>query len=218
MLRVASLYSGVKHVQIPMPMYDNNPRFGVDDQYVSTAQRVSDLLWETCGHDLSSIPDAYLETLYHEYSDGRVSQLPLLNKLNLGDAPTYEEFSEAVRHLTYGEVNPTPFEYVEEIPAYKLGQQPDLDFSEFNLDDEYSFAEEDMGPKVEKFLKKVISSVYTDGVTRVTDKSGKPPSAANNFLMSEDGSEFTGLFFDAVGKKKFPFKISESGGNWNISY
>lgn len=199
-------------------MYDSNPRFGVDDQYVSSARRVSDLLWETCGHDLSSIPNGYLENLYHEYSDGRVSLLPLLNKLNLGEDPTYEEFSEAVHHLIRGEENPIPFEDVLEIPAHKLGEEPDLDFSEFNLDDEYSFAEGDMGAKVESFLKKVIASIYTDGVTRVTDRNGKPPSEANNYLMNEDGTEFSGLFFDAVGKKKFPFRISESGGKWSISY
>ena len=199
-------------------MYDVNPKFGIDDQYVSSASRVSDMLWETCGHDLSSIPDAYLENLYHEYSDGRVSQLPLLNKLNLGDNPTYEEFSEAVFCLIQGSEDPIPFEDVLEIQAHKLINKPDLNFSEFNLEDEFSFAEGDMGGKVESFLKKVIGTVYTDGVTRVTDSKGQPPSESNNFLMDEDGTEFSGLFFDAVGRKKFPFTIKETNGNWSIKY
>jgi hypothetical protein len=47
---------------------------------------------------------------------------------------------------------------------------------------------------------------------------GKPPSEENNFLMNEDGTEFKGLFFDAVGKKKFPFRLSESNGKWSVEY
>jgi hypothetical protein len=199
----------------PNSVIDANPKFGADQSYASTAARVAETLWEACGGDVSTIPQHYLDQLAYTYSDGRQSLLPALDRLSFDEDLTFEEFSESVAELIEGSYGVTPDD-ITEIPVGKLLSQPErMDFSEFDTED---FAEGDMGPKVQSFLKKVISSVYTDGVTRVTDQNGKPPSEENNFLMSEDGTEFSGLFFDAVGKKKFPFKISEKGGKWSILY
>lgn len=196
-------------------VFDTNPKFGADYEYATTAARVAESLWETCGGDVSIIPQYYLDQLAYTYSDGRESLLPALDRLTFGQTPTFDEFSEAVAELIYGSSSVSP-EAVSEIPVSKLlGEPQGIDFSEFDSED---FAESDLGPKVQTFLKKVISSVYTDGVTRVTDKNGQPPSEENNFLMNEDGTEFSGLFFDAVSKRKFPFKISEKGGKWSILY
>jgi hypothetical protein len=61
-----------------------------------------------------------------------------------------------------------------------------------------------------------------DGVTSVTDAQGNPPNAANNYLLSSDGKQFTGIFYDSAPNEKakqFPFVISEKGqGKWMISY
>jgi hypothetical protein len=79
-----------------------------------------------------------------------------------------------------------------------------------------------MSEKMELFLKKVISSVYLDGVTEVTDMQGNPPNTANNYLLSPDGKQFVGVFYDSPPNeqsKSFPFVISEkSDGQWQIKY
>jgi len=79
-----------------------------------------------------------------------------------------------------------------------------------------------MSDKMETFFKKVIASVYLDGVTEVTDPQGNPPNTANNYLLAEDGKSFSGVFYDSPPNeqaKKFPFTITEkSDGKWQISY
>ncbi len=198
-------------------MFDTNPKFGADQNYAATAARVADTLWEACGGDVSTIPQYYLDQLAYEYSDGRESLLPALDRLTNGDEPIgYEEFSEAVATLIQGSSSYGPNDVVE-VPIGKLLDEPAQDFSEFDFDS-VDFAEGDMGPKVAKFLAKVISSIYTDGVNRVTDQNGKPPSEENNFLMSPDGTEFKGLFFDTVGMKKFPFSLKDKNGKWTLQY
>jgi hypothetical protein len=218
MLRVVFLYLTGKTIKISSAsVIDSNPKFGADQNYANTAARVAETLWEACGGDVSTIPQYYLDQLAYEYSDGRVSLLPALDRLTSDDGMDYEEFSEAVAELIQGSYSYSPDEIVE-VPVSKLlGEPPAQDFSEFDWDS-MDFAEGDMGKKVGTFLSKVISSIYTDGVTRVTDAQGNPPSPENNFLMNEDGTEFKGLFFDAVGKKKFPFRLKESNGKWSVEY
>jgi hypothetical protein len=138
---------------------------------------------------------------------------------------------------------------VIEVPAGNLQFEiePDYDFSEFDFADEVIaegavaespegvVAEEEvteksvptqqpdaMSEKMETFLKKVIASVYLDGVTEVTDREGNPPNAANNYLLEPDGKSFTGIFYDSPPNeqaKQFDFVISEkSDGKWQIEY
>lgn len=202
---------------------DRNPHFGGDEQFELSARRVADMLWETSRGDLGQIPRNYLETLGYEYSDGTVSILNLLDKVEFSEENSYEEFSEVFEHLV--RVNPTEwpsFDSIVSIPADKLlyGIEPEpFEFSEFDWD----FADPvDMSKKMELFFKKIISSVYTDGVTSVTDADGNPPSVKNKYLMSEDGKSFSGIFYDAPRgekSKKFSFKIAENKkGVWEIRY
>ena len=196
-------------------MFDSNPKYGADQNYATTAARVAETLWDACGGDVRTIPQYYLDQLAYEYSDGRSSLLPALDRLKSDGGMDYEEFSEAVATLIQGSSAYGPDDVVE-IPLGKVtGEVEELDFSEF---DSFDFAEGDMGSKVNKFLSKVIASVYTDGVNRVTDRNGNPPSEENNFLMNEDGTEFSGLFYDVVGKKKFPFKLTDNDGQWSVEY
>jgi hypothetical protein len=108
--------------------------------------------------------------------------------------------------------------------------EPDFDFSEFDFAEE-EVVEEDitvdqtvdqLSSKMELFFKKVISSVYLDGVTEVTDAQGNPPNSSNNYLMAPDGKSFSGIFHDSPPNEKtrnFPFVISENqGGAWQIKY
>jgi hypothetical protein len=196
---------------------DRNPRFGEDQSFSEGARRVTDLLWET-----STFSKSYLETLRHEFSDGKVSMLELIDRVDLGPDATYEDYCEVVDSLM--RVDPTHWPDPDSVYSvstnrlqYEL-QPATEDYSEFT---EFDFAEEEMGSKMEKFLRKVISTVYLDGVGRVTDNKGKPPSEDNNFLLSDDGKEFSGVFFDSrqPKEKHYPFTITEkSDGQWSIRY
>lgn len=201
---------------------DRNPYFGRDENFENSARKVADMLWEASKGNLQAIPSNYVESLGHEYLDGSVSLLNLLNKVSL-PGKTYEEFSEVVEHLLYTKASDWPAEdSILEIQSEKLlyeVESEEFDFSEF----EFDFAEpEDVSDKVELFLKKVISSVYLDGVSSVTDKDGNPPNISNRYLMSTDGKSFSGTFYDKSDKskvKKFDFEIKEgSKGDWQIKY
>jgi hypothetical protein len=201
---------------------DRNPYFSQDDQFVASALKAIDVLWEATGGDFSETPQSYLAYLNHTYSDGSVSMLPQLSKVDFSEDTTYEEFFSAAKALI--KVNPGEWpepEFTEQIQSSKLIHElnSDLDFSE----EDWDFADGgNMSKKMELFFKKVIASVYLDGVTSVTDKNGNPPNEANNYLMAPDGKSFSGIFYDSppdATAKKFPFKISEkSDGKWQIKY
>jgi hypothetical protein len=227
--------------------YDRNPKFGEDRAFADGAKRATDLLWETTGGDLASFPKSYLENLRHEYAEGNVSMLELIDRVDLGPDATYEDYCEIVESLLERDPNLWPEnldDVVEVVPSHLRHEiEPDYDFSEFDFADEVieesTIAEgpegavvdegvaaervpDPLSEKMEMFFKKVISSVYLDGVTEVTDAQGNPPTSANNYLMAPDGKSFSGVFYDAPPNekvRKFPFVISESqNGAWQIKY
>ena len=217
--------------------FDRNSRFGVDASYESSARRVADLLWETTKGDLSSVPQSYLETFRHDFSDGNLSMLEFIDRVNLGADATYEDYCEAVDKLMSVPPSSWPKNldnediYAVYPSELKYNIEPDYDFSEFDFADELIAEEEvvtegqpaadPLSSKMELFFKKVISSVYLDGVGSVTDVNGNPPNAANNYLMAPDGKSFTGKFYDqaAAEGKEFPFQIMEDqSGTWTIKY
>lgn len=201
---------------------DLNPKYGQDSYNAETAKRVSDMLWEATGGNPSAIPDGYLDALRFEYSDGTISALNLISVADLPENPTYEEFKEAVDTLLKVDPNVIPDTEVDEIQLSKLDYEFTEDFIEFS-EEEFDFADEsDMSSKMETFWKKIISSVYLDGVTSVTDTEGNPPNSMNNYLFSPDGKTISGIFYDSppgIEAKKFPFKIVEgSNGKFTITY
>jgi hypothetical protein len=229
--------------------YDRNPKFGQDQAYAEGARRVADLLWETTDGELPAFPKSYLEELRYEFADGKLSMMEFIDRVDLGPEATYEDYCEIVDALLDVDSGRWPeLDGIVEIrPSHILhAVEPDLDFSEFGFAEE-EVAEEAVaakGPgeevieegateetiptdpalseKMELFFKKVISSVYMDGVTDVTDIQGNPPNASNNYLMAPDGKSFSGIFYDdpsGRGGKKFPFTITENQqGTWQIKY
>lgn len=200
--------------------FDRNPKFGADQSFSEGARRVTDLLWKTTGGDFSEYPRSYLETLRHEFTDGRISMLELIDRIDLGPDATYDEYCEVVDALM--SVDPSQWPDPDSVVQVQSGKLDfELESEPFDFD-EFDFSEGDMSTKMETFLKKVIASVYLDGVTDVTDKEGNPPNEANNYLMAADGKSFSGMFYDATPgekAKQFPFTISEKAdGNWQISY
>ena len=196
---------------------DRNPKFGADAQFAEGARRVADMLWETTGGDVSAFPKSYLENLRHDYADGRVSMLELMDRVDLGPDATYEEYCEVFDALLDADPAQWPDpDSVLEVRSEKLLGNPE-DFSEV-----FEFAEgsEDLSHKVETFLKKVLASIYTDGVSEVTDEDGDPPNESNNYLLSDDGEEFHGVFYDKGGSstKEFPFRIYSTNGKWSVEY
>jgi len=218
--------------------FDRNPKYGKDQHFSEGARRVADFLWENAGKDLSAYPCSYLENLRHEYSDGKVSMLELIDRVDLGPDATYEDYCEVIDQLLYTDLTkfpnvPATIEIQPSHLQFEL-DDPEFDFSEFDFAEEVVAEEEimeepvstqvpdPMSAKMEMFLKKVIASVYRDGVTEVTDVQGNPPTAANNYLLNEDGKSFSGIFYDSPPNeqaKQFPFEISEkSDGVWQIKY
>jgi hypothetical protein len=178
-------------------------------------------LWEMLGGHLENLPEDYCEQFGYTFDNGNISLISHLAKVDYIADLSKEDFSELVDYMS--EVDPADWpdpEAIEEILYERLGKAEEISFSEGELD----FAENnDYGPKVEAMLKKVISTVYRDGVARVVNTDGKPPSAENNFLMSEDGTTFQGVFITGKGpegkRANYPFTIKESGeGKWQITY
>lgn len=227
--------------------FDRNPKFGKDRAFADGAKRVADLLWETTGGDLTSFPRSYLENLRHEYAEGSVSMLELIDRVDLGPDATYEDYCEVVEILLERDPGLWPEDLddvVEVVPSHlRYEIKADYDFSEFDFADEVIGEEvvesgpqgtmveegvaetqtpDPLSEKMELFFKKVISSVYLDGVTEVTDAQGNPPTSANNYLMAPDGKSFSGIFYDAPPSEKarqYPFVISENQqGTWQIKY
>lgn len=210
---------------------DRNPKFSENTYFETSARKVTDLLWETTGGDPYKFPVSYLETLRHDYSDGKVSMLELMDRIDLGENATYEDYCEVVDKLICVDSSawPNPSSITEvQISKLLYEIEPEFNFSEFDfadevIEEEVAVGEVDtMSDKMETFLKKVISSVYLDGVTEVTDVEGNPPNSQNNYLLSEDGKTFQGIFYDSPpneSAKKFPFQITEGADNqWSIKY
>ena len=196
---------------------DRNPKFGADAQFAEGARRVADMLWETTGGDVSAFPKSYLENLRHDYSDGRISMMELIDRVDLPEDASYDDYVEVIDALLYADPAQWPDpDSVLEVNSEKLLGNP-KDFSEV-----FEFAEgsEDLSHKVETFLKKVLASIYTDGVSEVTDEDGDPPNESNNYLLSDDGEEFHGVFYDKGGSstKEFPFRIFSTNGRWSVEY
>jgi hypothetical protein len=213
-------------------VFDRNPKHGKDQSFSEGARRVADLLWKATGGDVSQFPKSYLENLRHEFSDGKVSMLELIDRVDLGPDATYDDYSEVIELLLYAD--PARFTNVPAVVEIQPSQlefeldDTELDFSEFDFAEDIieqpaqGQAQDPVSAKMELFLKKVISSVYVQGITEVTDTQGNPPNSANNYLLSEDGTFFSGIFYDSPPNeqaRQYPFKISNKGGDdWQIEY
>jgi hypothetical protein len=82
----------------------------------------------------------------------------------------------------------------------------------------------------EQVLKDALSIYPKAVVTDVTDRHGNAPNASNNYLMTEDGKSFAGIFSYALQvrwsncaetttKEGIPFKFYEKpDGEWARLY
>ena len=80
-------------------VFDRNPHYGKDQSFVSGADRALDLLWDTTNGEVYAFPKSYLENLRYEFSDGDVSMLELMDRVDLGKNATYEDYCEVRDNL-----------------------------------------------------------------------------------------------------------------------
>ena len=170
------------------------------------------MLWEASEGDPLSIPADYCEHLRHEYVDGDISLVSLLNKFDYTEGLEDFEIEEAIEML--GKVRPEDWPNVEDIEGVSvedLLHVYDENASEFDfVEDNLSTAE-----KVEKVLIEVISSVFGDRVSTVRSEKGYYANPKNNFLQEDDGT-FAGTFeYDG---NKFLFEVAPAENGWLCTY
>ena len=170
------------------------------------------MLWEASDGDPSSIPADYCEYLNHEYIDGDISLVSLLNKFDYTEGLEDFEVEEAIEAI--GKVCPEDWPNIGDIEGVSvedLLKVYDEDASEFNfVEDNLSTAE-----KVEKVLIEVISSVFGDKVSTIRSEKGYFANPKNNFLQEDDGT-FAGTFeYDG---NKFMFEVAPAEDGWICTY
>ena len=76
---------------------------------------------------------------------------------------------------------------------------------------------DELADRIEDFLLTLIATVFPD-VAYITDNVGEPVWKDNNYLLSDDGKQWSGIFYDD-DDNEFPFVISEDdNGVWAICY
>jgi hypothetical protein len=195
----------------------------LDQSAISRSKSSIMQLWDALKGEISQLPDSYSEQFNFNFSDGDISLLSLLSRVDEINELSRDEFSEVVEHLI--KVNPEDWpdpNGVVSIIYERLLEEPQVEFSE----EEWYFSEDvddsSFGKKVEEMLKTTIGMIYRDGVAAVVGKDGKRPNPGNNFLLQEDGSTFEGIFIShgsSKERKKFPFRIYEKkAGQYSIVY
>lgn len=188
-----------------------------EERFQENARKVAKMLLTQLNVSPEDIPLSYAETFNFTYDDGDICGLNQISKITLTEDYSEDAVDSLIEYLL--KVNPTNNNFSEldsiaEIPldlaldyAFKEGYE---DFSEY----EEEFAEEELNTnRLETFFKRVISTVYTPGVTRLEEA----PSPENNYLATdENATKFQGAFFD--GEDRYEFTISKKGTKWGISY
>ena len=170
------------------------------------------MLWEASEGNPSDIPEDYCEHLKHEYIDGDISLVSLLNKFDYTEGLEDFEIEEAIEAL--GKVSPEDWPAVEDVQGVsveELLKVYDEDASSFDyVEDNLSTAE-----KTEKVLIEVISSVFGDKVSTIRSEKGYFANPKNNFLQEDDGT-FAGTFeYDG---NKFMFEVAPAEDGWLCTY
>jgi hypothetical protein len=184
----------------------------VDSAYTAKYLGIARMLWEASEGNPSDIPEGYCEHLKHEYIDGDISLVSLLNKFDYTEGLEDFEIEEAIEAL--GKVSPEDWPAVEDVQGVsveELLKVYDEDASSVDyVEDNLSTAE-----KVEKVLIEVISSVFGDKVSTIRSEKGYFANPKNNFLQEDDGT-FAGTFeYDG---NKFMFEVAPAEDGWLCTY
>jgi hypothetical protein len=173
------------------------------------------MLWQASAGNPANIPVDYCEHLNHEYLDGDISLVPLLNRFESFSELEEEEIEEAIEML--GKVSPEDWPNVEDIEGISLEEMLRVyDDIATGLAD-YEYVEDNLSTaeKVEKCLIEVISSVFGDKVSTIRSEKGYYANPKNNFLQEDDGT-FAGTFeYDG---NKYIFEVAPAENGWICTY
>ena len=98
-------------------------------------------------------------------------------------------------------------EYLNAYHGYDNNEWTEEDFEEMTVEEQ-----------VEEMLLTAINSVYTGPeVFHVYDTEGLKPQRCNNYLMSDDGATFSGVFVDD-DDNEVSFTIRDNNGVWQLKY
>jgi hypothetical protein len=184
----------------------------VDSAYQAKYLGIARMLWNASAGNPADIPSDYCEHLRHEYVDGDISLVALLNKFDYTEELEDFEIDEAIEAL--GKVDPDDWPNIDEIEGISIEELLhiyDEDASEFNfVEDNLSTSE-----KVEKVLIEVISSVFGDRVSTIRSEKGYYANPKNDFLQEDDGT-FAGTFM--YDGNKYLFEVAPAEDGWLCTY
>ena len=184
----------------------------MDSAYQAKYLGIARMLWNASAGNPADIPSDYCEHLRHEYVDGDISLVALLNKFDYTEELEDFEIDEAIEAL--GKVDPDDWPNIDDIEGISVEELLhvyDEDASEFNfVEDNLSTAD-----KVEKVLIEVISSVFGDRVSTIRSEKGYYANPKNNFLQEDDGT-FAGTFM--YDGNKYMFEVAPAEDGWLCTY
>jgi len=183
---------------------------GADHYFLSTYLKGLSTLMDSSGKFPENIPESYLAHFYHEYSDGAVSMLPLISRMQGTEFLDAAELEEVVESLS--KVDPLEWPDIDSIHSLDA-----ISFLGDQTTESFDFLEDNLGAaeKVEQVLSKVIEDSFGARVSRIRSKKGKFPSSENNFLQEEDGT-FSGTF--EYEGHLFIFEIAPTSKGWLTTY
>jgi hypothetical protein len=172
-------------------------------------------LWEASQGNPGSIPQDYCEHLSHNYADGDVSLVPLLNRLEEFSELDDFEIDEAIEML--GKVSPGDWPEVEDVEGVSVEELLRVYDTDATDPEGFNFVEDNLSTaeKVEKVLIEVISSVFGDKVSTIRSEKGFFANPKNNFLQEDDGT-FAGTFM--YDGNKFMFEVYPDEQGWGCTY
>ncbi len=185
------------------------------------AYRVSMMLLTQQNLSPQEIPLSYAEIFNYTYNDGDVCMLNQLNKISFPNEYSERMVDNLVKYLLKVNPNDNAFselDAIEEIPMATALEYIERDYAQEFAEYE-DFAEAGLDSKrLSTFFKRVISTVYTPGVTALEED----PTPENGYLATKTDDnakevvQFKGAFFD--GDDRFEFTIDKKGSKWSISY
>jgi hypothetical protein len=187
----------------------------VDQAYSARYLSVARILWEASQGNPGSIPQDYCEHLSHNYADGDVSLVPLLNRLEEFSELDDFEIDEAIEML--GKVSPGDWPEVEDVEGVSVEELLRVYDTDATDPEGFNFVEDNLSTaeKVEKVLIEVISSVFGDKVSTIRSEKGYFANPKNNFLQEDDGT-FAGTFM--YDGNKFMFEVYPDEQGWGCTY
>ena len=166
-------------------------------------------LFQCGGEDWKGLSLEYLRFFDHRYSNGDISLLRCLPKVEDIENLTYGDKQEVIEKLSRVDPNgwPEP-EDIEEIDPGRLLEEESVEFD---------FLEDNLGSSqyLEETLAKVIKESFGREIHNIRSKKGNFPSQDNDFLQQEDGT-FSGTF--EYEKLVFLFEIAPTSKGWITTY